>query len=178
MVRAGKTLFDMVRHRAQTRPDVPSWPSSAHRQCTSDLKRGPIQKFIRNDMKRRGVKIGVNCMGLRAQESTARAKRQVWSTNNALSKAGRTVYDWNPIHDWDEGRVFDYIRQVCHQEPFWAYGAGNKRLSCVFCIMGCEGDLANGRKHRPDLYQKYLDLEQETGWTMFPKGSLAERLGD
>lgn len=64
VVRAGKTFFDMVRHMARTRPDVPAWPSSATRQCTSDLKRGPIHKLIRNDMKARGATLGVNCTGI------------------------------------------------------------------------------------------------------------------
>ena len=42
VVQSHKSFFDMVRRRAATRPDVPSWPSSANRQCTSDLKRDPI----------------------------------------------------------------------------------------------------------------------------------------
>ena len=41
VVRARKTFFEMVRHRAKTRPEVPSFPSSGSGQCTSDLKRGP-----------------------------------------------------------------------------------------------------------------------------------------
>ena len=177
VVRANKTFFDMVRHRAKTRPDVPSWPSSSQRQCTSDLKRNPIQTFIRRDMKRKGATLAVSCMGLRAQESSARAKRPVWSINKALSKAGRTVYDWLPIHSWTTAEVFAKIRDV-GQKPFWAYEAGNKRLSCVFCILGCAGDLRNGRTHRPELYEKYVQLEKETGWTMFHKQSLEERIGD
>ena len=174
VVRAGKTLFDMVRRRHETRPDAPSWPSSATRQCTSDLKRGPIEKFIRNDMKARGVTTAVNVMGLRAEESSARKKREPWRLNARLSVAGRTVYDWLPIHDWSTAEVFRQIADA-GQEPFWAYAAGNKRLSCVFCIMGCDRDLRNGREHRPGLYQKYLDLEAETGYTLFPRASLAER---
>ena len=81
VVRANKTLLDMVRHRHTTKPHVPSWPSPSHRQCTSDLKRNPIQRFIRQDMKRRGATQAVNCVGLRAQESTARARRTEWSIN-------------------------------------------------------------------------------------------------
>lgn len=177
VVRANKTLFDMVRHRAKTRPDVPSWPSSSQRQCTSDLKRNPIQTFIRRDMKAKGKTLAVSCMGLRAEESSARAKRPVWSINKALSKAGRTVYDWLPIHSWTTAEVFAKIA-AAGQKPFWAYEAGNKRLSCVFCILGCAGDLANGKKHRPELYEKYIELEKETGWTMFHKESLEERIGD
>lgn len=170
-----KTLLDMVRHRARTRPDVPAWPSSATRQCTSDLKRGPIHKFIRNDMKRRGCTLAVNVTGLRGEESPARAKRDACSLNKDLSKAGREVWDVSPIHDWTTADVFQTIADA-GQEPFWAYAAGNQRLSCVFCIMGCDGDLANGARQRPDLVRTYLELERETGWTMFNGKSLADRL--
>ena len=175
VVRATKTFFDMVRHRAKTRPDVPSFPSSAQRQCTSDLKRNPIQTFIRRDMKNRGCTLAVSCMGLRAAESSARAKRPIWSINKALSLAGRTVYDWLPLHEWTEQEVFGKIAKA-GQEPFGAYAAGNSRLSCVFCILGCASDLANGAKHRPELYEKYVHLEKEVGWTMFHNQSLEERI--
>lgn len=175
VVRAGKTLFDMVRHRHRTRPDVPSWPSSAHRQCTSDLKRGPIQKFIRADMKRRKASLAVNCMGLRAQESAFRATRATWSINRSLTAAGRTVYDWSPIHHFTTDQVFHDIRNVFDQEPFWIYASGNERMSCVFCIMGSPNDLAHGKLHRPELYREYAALETECGWTMFPRATLADQ---
>lgn len=175
VVQAKKSFFDMVRHRAKTRPDVPSFPSSSQRQCTSDLKRNPIQTFIRRDLKARGRTLAVNCMGLRAAESSARAKRPVWAINKALSTAGRLVWDWNPIHHMTTSQVFAAIA-AAGQEPFWAYAEGNERLSCCFCILGCDGDLANAKKHRPELYEKYLQLEQETGWTMFHGKSLAERV--
>jgi DNA sulfur modification protein DndC len=175
VVSAGKTLFDMVRHRAKTRPDVPAFPSSAHRQCTSDLKRNPIYKFIRNDMKRRGAVLAVNCMGLRAAESPARAKKETLKINATLSKAGRTVHEYLPLHHYTDAEVFAAIAGA-GQKPFWAYAAGNKRLSCVFCIMGCDNDLRNGARQRPDLYRKYLNLEAETGWTMFNGQSLRERV--
>lgn len=174
VVRANKTLLDMVRQRHAKRPDAPCWPSSATRQCTSDLKRGPIEKFIRHDMKARGATHAVNVMGLRAQESQARAKRKPWRLNTRLSKAGRTVHDWLPIHDWSEARVFRRIAEA-GQKPFWIYAAGNRRMSCVFCILAGDGDLRNGRKYRPKLYEKYRAIERETGYTMFSGASLAVR---
>ena len=174
VVRANKTFFDMVYHRAATRPDVPSFPSSATRQCTSDLKRGPIQKFIRNDLKRRGRTLAVNCVGLRAAESKARSKRPVWQLNKPLSVAGRTVYDWLPVHHLSTDEIFALIRERYGQEPFWIYPE-NDRMSCVFCVMACDNDLAHGRRHRPELYAKYIAAEQATGWTMFSGASLADR---
>ena len=174
VVSARKSFFDMVRHRAQTRQDVPAWPSSATRQCTSDLKRGPIQVFIRNDLKRRGNTLAVNCIGMRAEESSFRSKMQPFRINKQLSVAGRQVYDWMPIHDLTTEQVFAAIR-AAGQKPFWAYRQ-NKRLSCVFCIMGCDNDLRHGARQNPELYQEYLALERDTGWTMFNGKSLRERV--
>lgn len=175
VVRAGKTFFEMVRSRAKNRPEVPSWPSPSTRQCTSDLKRGPIYKFIRNHMAATGSSLAVNCTGIRAEESSARSKQPEWTRNNALSVAGRIVYEWKPIHKWTTAEVFAHI-EAHGQKPFWAYAAGNKRLSCVFCIMGCDNDLRHGAKQRPELYEKYLAIEEETGWSMFHKHSLRDRV--
>ena len=174
VVQARKSFFDMVRHRAATRPDVPSFPSSGSRQCTSDLKRSPIYKFIRQHMKSVRASVGVNAMGLRAEESGHRKQLPVLTRNPALSIRARTVYNWLPIHKLTRAEVFDEIRRA-GQRPFWAYAAGNERLSCVFCILGCASDLANGRRHRPELYKEYLALERETGWTMFASQSLKDR---
>ncbi len=174
VVKAGKTFFDMVRSRAKSRPDVPSWPSSATRQCTSDLKRDPIHKFIRADLKARGQSLAVNCTGLRAEESTSRAKKNPLTLNKRLSAAGREVWEYLPIHDWKVCKIWKVIA-AAGQKPFWAYSK-NTRLSCVFCIMGCDGDLRHGAEQRPALYQLYLDLEKETGWTMFNGKSLRDRV--
>lgn len=171
-----KNLLDYVKHRFNIRPDAPSWPSSASRWCTSELKTGPIRKFIRNDMKQRGKLLAVNCMGIRAEESYKRAKKNPWQLNKDLSKAGRTIYDWMPIFNLSTQQVFSEIANA-GQEPFWTYSKGNQRLSCVFCILGSDNDLKNGYEERPSLFKKYLELEKTTGYSMFYKKSLAERVG-
>lgn len=188
VVRAGKTFFEMVERRFETRPDVPSFPAAATRQCTSDLKRDPIHKFIRHDLKARGTLLGVNCTGIRAAESPARGKKNPFVLNKRLSKAGRECYEWMPIFDLNcrtdkrfdaatmKDDVFDVIA-AAGQEPFWMYGEGNERLSCVFCIMGSKNDIANGAQHRPELLDKIVELEERTGWTMFQGETLAERAG-
>ena len=175
VVAASKTFFDMVRRRAATRPDVPAWPSSATRQCTSDLKRDPIAKFIRQELKARGATLAVNCTGIRAEESSQRSKKNPLQLNKRLSTAGREVWDWMPIFDLTTKQVFAMIK-VAGQRPFWAYQT-NERLSCVFCIMGSGNDLTHGARQRPELFQEYLNLERETGWTMFNGQSLLDRVG-
>jgi 3'-phosphoadenosine 5'-phosphosulfate sulfotransferase (PAPS reductase)/FAD synthetase len=164
-----KTLLGMVEERGM-------WPSSSCRQCTSDLKRGPIMKFIRHDLKARGASIAVNCTGIRAQESAARSKKEPLKLNERESKAGRQVYDWLPIFDLTTEEVFQVIADA-GQRPFWAYER-NERLSCVFCIMGSLNDLRHGAERNPQLYAKYVALEKKIGHTMFTKGKDAISLED
>jgi 3'-phosphoadenosine 5'-phosphosulfate sulfotransferase (PAPS reductase)/FAD synthetase len=164
---AVKTFIGMVEHRFKVRPGPNSscWPSAANRQCTSDLKRGPIEREVRRYARERGYSKVVTCLGIRAVESPRRAKRPEMSYSARNSCAGREWYEWLPIHDFSTAAVFQTIADA-GQKPHWAYAAGNNRLSCVFCIMGSPRDLANGAKHNPELFAKYVEIEQRTGYTM------------
>lgn len=67
--RARRTLLEMI-------TGCGIFPSPQQCQCTSDLKRGPIERTIRavlKDAPQFGGLI-VNCMGMRAEESPNRAK--------------------------------------------------------------------------------------------------------
>lgn len=164
---AVKTFLEMVEHRFLVRPDPnsPCWPSADNRQCTSDLKRGPIEREVRRHAKANGFTTIVSCMGIRAQESTARSKQQPFRKNERGSVAGRTWYEWLPIFRISTEEVWATIRDA-GQQPHWAYAEGNDRLSCVFCIFGSKKDLKNGRRLRPELFAKYVEIEQRTGYTM------------
>ncbi len=159
---ARKTFFEMVEHRQQ-------WPSPKNRQCTSDLKRGPLEKLVRGISRETGVKLIVNCMGIRAEESSGRARKASFKLNEGNSKAGREWYDWLPIHDWSEERVFQAIDEA-GEIPFWTYAEGMKRKSCSFCIMACKSDLLIASRLRPDLYKRYLDTERRIGHTLMMPG--------
>ena len=165
VARAGKTLLEMVERRFETRPSVPSWPSAATRQCTSDLKRGPIKREVRRYADAHDFTTIVECMGLRAEESPARAKHVAWKRNDRETNSKRTWIEYLPIHAWTTAEVFDSIAQA-GQQPHPAYANGNQRLSCVFCILASKNDLRNGAKHNPELLQRYIDLEERTGYTM------------
>ena len=157
---AVKTFFQMVEHRQM-------WPSPKKRQCTSDLKRGPIEKEIRHYLKAHPEHGGlvVSCMGMRAEESTGRAKLDTFKYSARNSKAGREWYDWLPIHDWSTGEVFFTIA-FAGEKPHWAYAAGMGRLSCCFCIMASRSDLTTAAKLRPDLYERYCETEKRIDQTM------------
>jgi 3'-phosphoadenosine 5'-phosphosulfate sulfotransferase (PAPS reductase)/FAD synthetase len=165
IARAEKSFLDMVERRFAARPEVPSWPSASHRQCTSDLKRNPIEREVRRYMKARGLLLVVSCTGIRAAESVSRSKLNPLKLNASQSKAGRSWYEWCPIFDMTTAAVFATIANA-GQQPHAAYAAGNERLSCVFCIMGSKNDIARGALARPELFAQYVAMEERTGYTM------------
>lgn len=165
VARATKSFFEMVERRFEGRPEVPSFPSASTRQCTSDLKRGPIERELRAYAKAHGFTKIVSCAGIRAQESAARAKQTPWKRDVKNSVAGREWFNWCPIFTLSTVEVFATIK-AAGQEPHWAYKAGNERLSCMFCIMGSRRDLQNAALHNPALAAKYIALEEKTGYTM------------
>ncbi|MFB9991259.1 phosphoadenosine phosphosulfate reductase family protein [Deinococcus oregonensis] len=174
-----KTFFEMVEHRFKVRPgpNSPCWPSASNRQCTSDLKRGPIEREVRRYAKEHGHLRIVGCMGLRASESPRRAKAQPWRLNDGQSVAGRTWYEWLPIHELNTAEVLSTVK-AAGQQLHPAYALGNERLSCVFCIMASANDLRNGAIHNPALYAKYVEIERRTGYTMhMSRKSLPELTG-
>ena len=161
-VASGKTLLEAIEERGR-------FPDAARRYCTSSTKRGPIERELRRYLKARprfGGRI-VNAMGMRADESPARAKRASWRRNDRNSRAGREWFDWLPIHDLSTADVFRVIGEA-GQSPHWAYAAGMSRLSCSFCILASRSDLRRAAELRPSLYRKYAHLEQRIGHTLSP----------
>lgn len=153
-------FFDMVERRGM-------FPDASRRQCTSDLKRTPIEREVRRYLKAnpRFAGLVVNCMGMRAQESTNRAKLATFKRSERNSKAGRSWFEWLPIHDWTVDQVFGAIARA-GQVPHWAYAAGMSRLSCCFCIMASKDDLTTAAKLKPDLYRRYVETERRLGFTL------------
>jgi len=197
---AGKSFLGMVERRFQGRPEVPSWPSASTRQCTSDLKRGPIEREVRRYAQAHGKGRIVNCMGMRAAESPSRARKAIFGRNDSqcLSPKEKTVlvevapsvfvkaqhvtpgrewFNWLPIHTLSTVEVLDTVSQAGqHLHP--AYALGNERLSCVFCLFGSAGDLKNGAEQNPELYARYVEMERRTGYTLhMSRKSLTEITG-
>lgn len=161
-VTSGKSLLDRIEERGK-------FPDPARRWCTSDFKRGPIEREIRRWLKAHPRYQGkvVSCMGMRKDESPGRSKLIPFKLSPKNSKAGRLWYDWLPIHDKETQQVFDMIEEA-GQVPHWAYAEGMTRLSCSFCIMASKKDLATAARLRPDLYREYVALEERLNHTLSP----------
>jgi 3'-phosphoadenosine 5'-phosphosulfate sulfotransferase (PAPS reductase)/FAD synthetase len=143
------------------------WPDSQNRYCTSDQKRDQIAKLLTSlvhDLAAgRQVRI-LNCMGFRAEESPARAKKPVFAIDKRNTNSKREVWNWLPIHTWTVGEVWARIKAsgVAHHP---AYDLGMPRLSCVFCIFAPKAALMIAGKHNPELLDEYCRVEEKIGHT-------------
>ena len=169
---ARTSFWEMVERRGM-------FPSPGQRQCTSDLKRGPINREVRRYLKAHPEFNNrvVMCMGMRKQESANRNDMIPWrfsEEHSLFDKSfwksrkfvrGRDWFEWLPIHDMTSDEVFASIA-AADQEPHWAYGKGMSRLSCCFCIMASKSDLTISARENPELYLRYVEMEKRIGHTL------------
>lgn len=108
--------YETLKQQGNTNP---FWSSAAARYCTSEMKVAPIDKYLRQ------YPLSIVCMGLRASESTSRAKKLVvslrktiaskrfenFSVDDAIARydgKSRLSINWLPIHDWSIHRVWEW----------------------------------------------------------------------
>jgi 3'-phosphoadenosine 5'-phosphosulfate sulfotransferase (PAPS reductase)/FAD synthetase len=139
----------------------------------------PITKATKAYAKANGFSIIVDCVGIRAAESVSRSKAKPFQVNSREhGVAGREWYSWLPIFEMATEAVFQAILDA-GQQAHPAYGQGNDRLSCLFCIMGSAKDIANGARHAPDMAARYIAMEARTGYTMHAsRKSLVELIAE
>jgi 3'-phosphoadenosine 5'-phosphosulfate sulfotransferase (PAPS reductase)/FAD synthetase len=139
-------------------------PSGLARFCTSELKTRPIAKFIKNYMNEKGYTKAISAIGIRAEESPARAKKEPFKKAKISTKA-HEIMEWYPIFDMKLGDVWFQIKKA-GQQPHALYSQGFSRLSCVFCVFGRVEEHKMAAKARPELFQKMVALEVELGKTI------------
>lgn len=158
-------LLDYVERRK-------AWPSNKARYCTSEFKRGPILRVFTQLAResRRPVRI-LDCQGLRAQESPARAKKV--QLEERLETSTQKVTTWLPILRWTHDHVWARIKAsgVPHHP---AYDLGMPRLSCVFCIFSPKAALILAGKHNRELLEAHVQVEKRIGHTFRQDLSLAD----
>jgi 3'-phosphoadenosine 5'-phosphosulfate sulfotransferase (PAPS reductase)/FAD synthetase len=143
------------------------FPSPTARYCTSDHKRGQVLKVftrLAERSRREGVRLCriLNCLGLRAEESPARARRPPFAFNGPASNGRRRVDDWLPLHAWTMEQVWARVRASgVRYHP--AYDLGMPQLSCCFCIFSPRPALLLAGKHNPELLAEYVEVERRIG---------------
>lgn len=129
------------------------FPDMGNRWCTSRLKVGPIDKFVRS------LKGNVLVLiGERREESSQRAKLQAWRPDENNSKSGRTVVKFSPLLDLTEKQVWDIIEaNNIPKHPCYSWGVS--RASCAICIFSSNKEIALAAKHAPEIVAKYIEAE-------------------
>ncbi|MEU0722904.1 phosphoadenosine phosphosulfate reductase family protein [Streptomyces sp. NPDC006140] len=160
-------------HRIKARGQ---FPNLFNRFCTAE-KRGVSRKFITEQVAELGITGGpariVLVMGLRAEESRARAGKKAVESDQRASSGRRTVTLWYPVLRWSTAEVWQRIRE--RGLPYhWAYDAGMSRLSCSLCVLASLPDLTCAAGLRPELAREYADLEAEMGAPFRRDLSMAE----
>lgn len=158
--------------------DAAPWPDSVSRYCTSSMKRETIAKLLTQLAKEHRDAHGkkahcriLNCLGMRAGESSRRAKLRPFENNKKQTNGRRTVDTWLPIFDLTVDQVWEHIH--ASGVPFhYAYNLGMPRLSCCFCVFAPREALMLAGKHNPELLDRYVEVEQEVGYTFTHKLSL------
>lgn len=171
-----KTYLSMVEKRGK-------FPAPGLRQCTSDLKRAPIETWIRRNCQpgeRFHGKLIINCTGIRAQESSARAKQKPLTRNRSLTlkSKNRHVWNWMPIFRASLTDVLDGLEAAnIPLHPVYSYrgnGGYLKRLSCRVCIFSTNADICAIHKHDPEAFNAVSALEEKMNFTMRSGESLKD----
>jgi 3'-phosphoadenosine 5'-phosphosulfate sulfotransferase (PAPS reductase)/FAD synthetase len=157
-----KTFLTMAEKRGK-------FPGMKQRQCTSDLKRDPIVSWIKNNVKDPVI---VNCMGIRSEESTGRAKQKKLKRNTRETNSKRVVWDWQPIKDWTENQVFDYLKtKGIPLHPVYNY---LRRFSCRMCIYMTDHDINQVAKFDPAAIDIISGIEEKIGFSFLQRGFLKD----
>lgn len=137
------------------------WSTPAMRFCQSELKVDPITAAI----KRRYGKVPVlNVTGVRAEESSSRAKQPVCAP---VAKLPPGSLAWRPIHAWKLADVWAAIAES-GADPHEAYHTyGSTRVSCRWCILASEHDLKASLLDTAGhpVYREMCELELESAFS-------------
>ena len=131
------------------------FPSMSSRWCTSMLKVGPIDKYVRS---LRGNVLVL--IGERREESSQRAKLEAWRPDLDNSIEARRVVKFSPILDLTEKQVWQIIeKNNIPKHP--CYGWGVSRASCAICIFSSNHEIALAARHAPEIVARYVEAEKK-----------------
>lgn len=198
-----ETIDQRITRYTLTRPGTVPFPDVKNRWCTSDFKRAPIDKWVRNYFPK-NAKV-VMAMGMRAEESKHRAQMEPCTMRVKASseQKNRQVLDWLPIQGWTVEQVWNEIgytlpelemlqnaakewrkadptvplSKMVSAMKFTAappYLLGNERFSCIECVFASKIDLLNGHTEHPEQTEKLIQIEDISGFTFRKDFSIKE----
>jgi 3'-phosphoadenosine 5'-phosphosulfate sulfotransferase (PAPS reductase)/FAD synthetase len=139
-------LLTLVRKRGQI-------PGFGCRYCTRSLKIDPAAKWIRHNFPSGKV---INCFGFRAEESPARAKKEILTPYDDLCTLKREVLNFAPLLDW---KTYDVVNMV-ESQGFRLFSTYEylSRLSCRYCFLAGKRDKDATRLNDPEAFEIVREL--------------------
>lgn len=135
------------------------FPSTKARFCTQELKLNAIKRWATEpaicDAIARGGQPSdvINWVGIRRDESKARANALMWETENN----GSQVY--RPLVDWTKAMCFDLLkRHGLEANPL--YKSGCARVGCMPCIMARKAEIREIAMRFPEHVGKIREWER------------------
>lgn len=143
-------MIARIHHRA-------GFPARMQRWCTRELKIEPLRAYHDRVIEETGRET-VSAMGVRAEESAARAAMSVFEDEceGARSWGG---YVWRPLLAWSVADVIAIHRR--HDVPMNPlYHVGFDRVGCFPCIYARKNEIALLSTHAPDRIDLIESLER------------------
>jgi phosphoadenosine phosphosulfate reductase len=130
-------------------------------------KRMPPTRMVRwccSSTKERGGDNRVVVTGIRHEESAKRSKRRMVERCHTRPKTFV-----NPIIDWTESDVWEFLQTVARVPSCSLYAEGHKRIGCVGCPIG-------GRNGRLDDFKRWP--RYEAAWRKAIDATFAKAVAD
>ena len=138
------------------------FPGPATRFCTSELKLDVIKRHVTLPAIEAALAAGgrasdvVNWVGIRREDSRARADALEWEIDNA----GNTIY--RPLVDWSKQSCFELLARHGVQ-PNPLYKLGCSRVGCMPCIMAKKSEIREIAARWPEHIDKIREWERVVG---------------
>ena len=131
------------------------FPSTKTRFCTTELKVFPFQEQVLMPLLRAGRQV-VMWTGVRADESKARSKLEMWNWEDP----GYLMY--RPIFHWTAEQCFSYTASHgVKNNPL--YQKGMHRVGCMPCIMSRKHEVREISNRFPEVIDRVEEWEEEVG---------------
>ena len=158
-----------VRGKLNTRLKFPQVSADLSvRWCSAYLKIDACTTAINNQERFRNKRTLV-VTGERAQESSARAKYNIFEPDRSDLRDGkkytRHVDHYRVVHPMSETKIWELMEKY-KINPHNAYKLGWSRLSCMACIFGDKNQWASVKEIDPARFRKITKYEQQFGCTI------------
>lgn len=138
------------------------FPSTKARFCTQLLKLDAMNRCATEPAICEAIAAGgrpddvINWVGIRRDESRARANAEMWDTENNGSRVYR------PLVEWSKAACFDLLyRHGLDVNPLYKQGCA--RVGCMPCIMSRKSEIQEIAKRFPEHIDKLREWERLTG---------------